>query len=505
MTRCGTSCLRQVSIRRASFAIPIGVDIERFPLGDTAARQAARKDARRTGVRVRRRFVSEGRCRAGRRASSRRRSRAQTRSSPCSNRQEHASRTLFVLLTGPARGYVRRRARASADSLPARAARFTGRARAAPITHSTSTSSPHGRRAARRACSSRWRGRPARHDPGRPGAVSSSRTVRTACWPTSTTPTHSRPVCNECMTTATLHDVYVRPAARRPKRMPTSGSTRSGPSCCTASSREADGMKVDPGRVGRYSRAGWRWIRLLPPRRRRGLRVFYGHDRVPGPGEPVAGGSAKFQRLASRFPNDPTGFTVLYLGSTWLPRDLGPLLGLARRRSIPVVVNMDGVAYPGWAGERTEELNEPYRRALACSCARPVPERVLQVLGRRVPRRTARQLGDPPQRRRRESLHASGGNSAERARAAPRRRPDPGLPARSSGCARSPASSSPSPSRACSSPAASSRRPSRSSTSSACAAGSTSSVATPSARRLTSCAARTSCCTRRCRTRARVS
>jgi glycosyltransferase involved in cell wall biosynthesis len=123
-------------------------------------------------------------------------------------------------------------------------------------------------------------------------------------------------------------------------------------------------MKVDPGRIGRYSRAGWRWLRLLPPRRRRGLRVFYGHDRVPGPGEPVAGGSAKFQRLASRFPNDPTGFTVLYLGSTWLPRDLGPLLGLARRRSVPVVVNMDGVAYPGWAGEQTEELNEPYRRAL---------------------------------------------------------------------------------------------------------------------------------------------
>ena len=123
-------------------------------------------------------------------------------------------------------------------------------------------------------------------------------------------------------------------------------------------------MKVDPGRVGRYSRAGWRWLRLLPPRRRRGLRVFYGHDRVPGPGEPVAGGSAKFQRLALRFPNDPTGFTVLYLGSTWLPRDLGPLLGLARRRSVPVVVNMDGVAYPGWAGEQTEELNEPYRRAL---------------------------------------------------------------------------------------------------------------------------------------------
>jgi glycosyltransferase involved in cell wall biosynthesis len=85
---------------------------------------------------------------------------------------------------------------------------------------------------------------------------------------------------------------------------------------------------------------------------------------VPARGEPVAGGSAKFQRLAARFPNEPVDFTLLYLGSTWLPRDLRPLLGLARRRSVPVVVNQDGVAYPGWAGERTVELNETYRRAL---------------------------------------------------------------------------------------------------------------------------------------------
>ena len=80
--------------------------------------------------------------------------------------------------------------------------------------------------------------------------------------------------------------------------------------------------------------------------------MFYGHDLVPEQGEPVAGGTAKFQKLASRWPNDPTRFTLLYLGSTWLPRDLGALLRLARRRGVPVVVNQDGVAYPGWAGER---------------------------------------------------------------------------------------------------------------------------------------------------------
>jgi glycosyltransferase involved in cell wall biosynthesis len=124
-------------------------------------------------------------------------------------------------------------------------------------------------------------------------------------------------------------------------------------------------VRIDRARVGRYARAFRRWSRLIFARRPApGLRVFYGHDLVPAAGEPVAGGSAKFQRLAERFPNSPTDFTLLYLGSTWLPRDLGPLLRMARRRGAPIVVNQDGVAYPGWAGAETEELNRTYRRAL---------------------------------------------------------------------------------------------------------------------------------------------
>jgi glycosyltransferase involved in cell wall biosynthesis len=122
---------------------------------------------------------------------------------------------------------------------------------------------------------------------------------------------------------------------------------------------------IDRARAGRYLRPGWRWARLLARRPAPvGIRVFYGHDQVPGDGEPVAGGTAKFQRLARRFPNSSTNFNLLYLGSTWLPRDLEPLLRLARRRGIPVVLNQDGVAYPGWAGEATEKLNARYRRAL---------------------------------------------------------------------------------------------------------------------------------------------
>ncbi len=118
-------------------------------------------------------------------------------------------------------------------------------------------------------------------------------------------------------------------------------------------------------RIERYARAARRWARLLVRRRAAdGTRVFYGHDHVPEPGDAVAGGSGKFQRLAQRFPNNPDDFLLLYLGSTWLPRDLRPLLWLARRRQIPIAVNQSGVAYPGWAGAETERINVPFRRAL---------------------------------------------------------------------------------------------------------------------------------------------
>ena len=124
-------------------------------------------------------------------------------------------------------------------------------------------------------------------------------------------------------------------------------------------------MDASAARVARYGRAAGRWARLLAgggagP----GLRVFYGWDRIPGSGEPVAGGTAKLQKLAARWPSSPTDFSLLYLGTTYLPRDLRPLLWVARRRGAKVVVNQDGVAYPGWAGERTDELNVPLRRAL---------------------------------------------------------------------------------------------------------------------------------------------
>jgi glycosyltransferase involved in cell wall biosynthesis len=122
---------------------------------------------------------------------------------------------------------------------------------------------------------------------------------------------------------------------------------------------------IDPERVARYARAAWRWARLALSRRRApGVRAFYGHDRIPAPGEAVSGGTGKFQRLAQVFPNHPTDFTLLYLGSTWLPRDVGLLLRYAERRQVPIVVNQSGVAYPAWAGAETDAINGPFQRAL---------------------------------------------------------------------------------------------------------------------------------------------
>ena len=118
-------------------------------------------------------------------------------------------------------------------------------------------------------------------------------------------------------------------------------------------------------RVRRYLRAAARWLLLLMrSSKREGIRVSYGHDVVPSPGEAVAGGTGKFQRLAQRFPNSPDDFSLLYLGSTWLPRDLRQLLWLVQRRGVPVVVNQSGVAYPGWAGAETDAINRHFRQAL---------------------------------------------------------------------------------------------------------------------------------------------
>jgi glycosyltransferase involved in cell wall biosynthesis len=94
------------------------------------------------------------------------------------------------------------------------------------------------------------------------------------------------------------------------------------------------------------------------------IAVFYGHRLLPAPGEPVEGGMVKFQRLQAFFPNRPRDFNLLYLGSSSLPADDQAVIRLAKRRRAPILLNQNGVAYPGWAGAKTQVLNDRLRTVL---------------------------------------------------------------------------------------------------------------------------------------------
>jgi glycosyltransferase involved in cell wall biosynthesis len=92
--------------------------------------------------------------------------------------------------------------------------------------------------------------------------------------------------------------------------------------------------------------------------------VFYGLDRLPSRNEPAHGGTIKFQQLANEFPNEPDAFNVMYLGSSTRPADSTALLELARGRGAAIVLNQNGVAYPGWHGQGWEQTNEPLAELL---------------------------------------------------------------------------------------------------------------------------------------------
>jgi glycosyltransferase involved in cell wall biosynthesis len=92
--------------------------------------------------------------------------------------------------------------------------------------------------------------------------------------------------------------------------------------------------------------------------------VSYGHDRIPTLDEPAHGGTVKFQQLERELPNEAQGFNVLYLGSSNRPPDSSGLIRLARARGAAIVLNQNGVAYPGWHGPGWERTNEPLAELL---------------------------------------------------------------------------------------------------------------------------------------------
>ncbi len=105
----------------------------------------------------------------------------------------------------------------------------------------------------------------------------------------------------------------------------------------------------------------WRGAREQDDRR---IRVFYGHERIPARHECAGGAMIKFQDLSDRFPNTLSRPNIVYLVSSALPLFPAMIVRMAKRHGALLVLNQNGVAYPGWHGPGWEKTNNPIRKLL---------------------------------------------------------------------------------------------------------------------------------------------
>jgi glycosyltransferase involved in cell wall biosynthesis len=94
------------------------------------------------------------------------------------------------------------------------------------------------------------------------------------------------------------------------------------------------------------------------------VRVYYGYRYLPAREQVAVGGLVKLQALARRFPNTRRSFSVLYLVSSCLPEGAVALARAAKRKQVRIVVNQNGVAYPGWYGRGWQGINVPMAELL---------------------------------------------------------------------------------------------------------------------------------------------
>ena len=89
------------------------------------------------------------------------------------------------------------------------------------------------------------------------------------------------------------------------------------------------------------------------------VRLSFGFPEPPDPSRVTIGGLVKVLALARTFPHSTRAFNTLYLVSSGLPDDAVPLARAAKRKGIALVVNQNGVAYPGWYGRNIDVVNRP--------------------------------------------------------------------------------------------------------------------------------------------------
>ncbi|MGB5686720.1 MAG: glycosyltransferase family 4 protein [Candidatus Electrothrix sp.] len=108
-----------------------------------------------------------------------------------------------------------------------------------------------------------------------------------------------------------------------------------------------------------YQRERKRWISSTNGRDTTSVRVFYGYEEVPGADQKVFGGLVKLQDLQGTFANQVEQPNILYLISSALPYFPVRMAKMAKRAGAKLVLNQNGVAYPGWHGPGWERANQP--------------------------------------------------------------------------------------------------------------------------------------------------
>ena len=113
---------------------------------------------------------------------------------------------------------------------------------------------------------------------------------------------------------------------------------------------------------------GFIWCKGYLPERKRwqnltsnttGIRPFYGYNHIGTSEQKVFGGLVKLQDLHSRFPNDSHDPNILYLISSAMPHFPVRMAKMAKKAGVKVILNQNGVAYPGWFGEGWKRCNRP--------------------------------------------------------------------------------------------------------------------------------------------------
>ena len=243
-----------------------------------------------------------------------------------------------------------------------------------------------------------------------PGAGARRRRRRTACSSTSRTSRASRPALAPDPRRRRPSPTRLRAGGRATaeRELARGASRRAGRRCSTALTGAGGASMTGRVRPVRPSGVAVGAARRASGGPTPGLRVFYGWDEIPAPGEPVAGGTVEApeaRRRGSR--TTRPDFSLLYLGSTSLPRDLRALLGYARQPADPGRRQPGRRRVSGLGGRRG-------RRSSTCRCAarcsppttsstraRSASARPTRFLG--TPRGT---LGDPAERGRRRPVHA---------------------------------------------------------------------------------------------------